>query len=391
MIRHYLKLIWNQRRKQLGLSFEILFSFLVLFAVFSVSVYFFKNYLHPLGFEYEEVWRVGLGWTSTPHEEREDMVQLFENQLATYPEIVDYSIFGGPNTPFSLGTMTGEVRDMEGENPIMQNTYYVDHRLAETLNIPLVEGTWLAKEDWGKHASKPKVVITEDMREHFFGEGTAVGKKIKRDNTLYEVKGVTPIYRGDGDLEDIRAGAFFPMQEDQADIILLKLQPGTGAAFEADLVRKFRAIAPHMSFNVEYLDEMRRFKMNFRLIPILILGIIGLFLIFNVALGLFGVLWQNISRRKEEIGIRRAMGSTKGKITTQFIGEILVLATLSLILGIFFAVQFPLLNVFEVKAGIYFSAIGLAILTIYVLVVICAFAPSSQAAQLHPAIALREE
>ncbi|RQH22474.1 FtsX-like permease family protein [Okeania hirsuta] len=31
-------------------------------------------------------------------------------------------------------------------------------------------------------------------------------------------------------------------------------------------------------------------------------------------LGLFGVLWQNISRRKQEIGVRRAMGSSKAEI-----------------------------------------------------------------------------
>ncbi|WP_205127280.1 ABC transporter permease [Okeania hirsuta] len=121
------------------------------------------------------------------------------------------------------------------------------------------------------------------------------------------------------------------------------------------------------------------------------MGIIGAFLIFNVALGLFGVLWQNISRRKQEIGVRRAMGSSKAEITTQFILEIMVLATISLILGIFFASQFPLLDVFGVNAGIYIVAIVFAAICIYLLVFVCALIPSSQAAELHPAIALREE
>ncbi|MEL6592113.1 MAG: FtsX-like permease family protein, partial [Bacteroidota bacterium] len=113
--------------------------------------------------------------------------------------------------------------------------------------------------------------------------------------------------------------------------------------------------------------------------------------IFNVALGLFGVLYQNINHRKQEIGVRRAIGSTQSGVSKQFVLEIAVLASMSLVLGLFFAIQFPLLDVFGLKPGIYLLAIAFAVISIYLLVVICALIPSRQAAQLHPAMALREE
>ena len=123
--------------------------------------------------------------------------------------------------------------------------------------------------------------------------------------------------------------------------ILLKVSEGTGAAFEVKLLKKIQEITSDWSTDIVYLEDKRKDMMNIRLIPILILSIITSFLIFNVALGLFGVLWQNISNRTEEIGVRRAMGSTRQSIMLQFIGETAVLATLSIVIGIFFAIQFP--------------------------------------------------
>jgi len=72
-------------------------------------------------------------------------------------------------------------------------------------------------------------------------------------------------------------------------------------------------------------------------------------------------------------------------------GEALVLSTISLIVGSFFALQFPLLNIFDLPALTYLIAQGLAIAFIYLLVMICAFYPGRQAAAIYPAVALHED
>ena len=123
----------------------------------------------------------------------------------------------------------------------------------------------------------------------------------------------------------------------------------------------------------------------------IILSIVAGFLIINVALGLFGVLWYNINKRRGEIGLRRAVGATGNSVSKQLVAEALVLSTISLIVGCFFAFQFPLLNVFDLPAGVYLVAIALAIAFIYLLVTICALYPGKQAAAIYPAVALHEE
>lgn len=55
MIRHLIKMTWNRRRTNVLLIAEIFFSFLVLFAVVTLSIYYLDNYRRPIGFSYDDV------------------------------------------------------------------------------------------------------------------------------------------------------------------------------------------------------------------------------------------------------------------------------------------------------------------------------------------------
>ena len=145
------------------------------------------------------------------------------------------------------------------------------------------------------------------------------------------------------------------------------------------------------NIEIEHLVNKRKDINYFSLVPMIVLSIVAGFLIVNVAFGLFGVLWYNINKRRGEIGLRRAVGASGKSVSAQLVSESLILATLSLIIGTFFAVQFPLLNVFDLPAGIYLTAIILAVLFIYTLVLICSLYPGRQAAAIYPAVALHEE
>jgi len=92
-----------------------------------------------------------------------------------------------------------------------------------------------------------------------------------------------------------------------------------------------------------------------------------------------------------QIDLRRAVGATGSSVSKQLVGEAMVLSTFALIVGSFFAVQFPLLNVFDLPASVYICALILAVFFVYVLVIICALYPGRQAAAIYPAVALHEE
>jgi len=390
MIRQAFKLIWNQRRKHLGLSFEIFFSFLILFLVFSFGIYNLNKYLSPLGYEYEDVWTINLNREGTEKEIAIEIDALIEQNLATYSEIDEFA-FSSANIPFGGSSNTSS---LERENARVQGQRYnVSDNYAKTLQVEMVEGRWFEEQD--EALSKAPYIITEGMASVLFPEGSAVGKTLKLGENEEEqrlIVGVTTDFRYRGGIREPDYGFFIRKRSDQLlSHILIKVNKDATAAFEARLMKNLHQIAPDYSMEIEYIEELRADFLLFSIIPMLVMSIIGTFLIFNVAMGLFGVLWQNISQRRQEIGVRRAMGSSKTEITLQFILEIMVLATLSLILGLFFAVQFPLLDVLEVSSGIYFLAMLFSLISIYLLVFVCALIPSTQAAELDPAVALRED
>lgn len=390
MIRQAFKLIWNQRRKHLGLSFEIFFSFLVLFLVFSFGIYNLDKYLSPLGYEYKDVWTINLNREGTEKEIALEIDALIRQNLATYSEINEFA-FSSENVPFAGSSNTSSV-DRENAS-VHAERYNVSDNYGKTLKVEMLEGRWFEEQD--EALPNSPYVITEDMARILFPEGSAVGKTLQwgeDENNQRLIVGVTKNFRYRGGIQEPDHGFFIRNKSDRlVSNILLQVNEDATAAFEARLMKNLHQIAPNYSMEIEYIEELRDDFLLFSIIPMLVMGIIGTFLIFNVAMGLFGVLWQNISQRRQEIGVRRAMGSSKTEITLQFILEIMVLATLSLVLGLFFAIQFPLLDVMEVSSSIYFLAMVFSLISIYLLVFVCALIPSSQAAELDPAVALRED
>jgi putative ABC transport system permease protein len=126
--------------------------------------------------------------------------------------------------------------------------------------------------------------------------------------------------------------------------------------------------------------------------PLVVAGTIGLFLVLMVALGLTGVLWQNVTKRTRELGLRRAMGASGASVHRQVLGEVALLATFALVAGSIVVLQFPMLGIFKfVTKGAFTAAFISALATIYALTVLCGLYPSWLASRLQPADALRYE
>lgn len=388
MIQQSFKLMWNQRRKHFGLSFEIFFSFLVLFLVFSFGLDRLDKYLNPLGFSYENVWSIeNLDRNAETDSMTLEVDRIVKQNLSTFPQIRGYS-FCDYNIPFSGSAITSNI-DKDNLSVDAQ-IHTVDDSYFELMEMNVLEGNWFSEAD--RTLNQDAVVITEDLAEFLFPEESAIGKSIEHFEKANRIVGVCSNFHFKGGVLEAPHAVFFQKKADQLlPSLLFKVAEGVDADFEARLVESLQQMIPGTKIRIKYIEEMREEYLLLSIIPTLLLGIIGIFLIFNVALGLFGVLWQNIRRRTQEIGVRMALGSSKGQIIQQFVLETLALTSISLIVGLFFAVQFPLLHVLEVKTGIYLAAIVFAIISIYLLVIVCALIPSAQAAELHPATALREE
>lgn len=392
MIRHLFKLIWNRKKSNFLLISEIFFCFLVLFAVLSLVVYNVRNYSKPLGFEYDNVWLL----TMRPDIDSTELSVGIEEQLSqkvrSYSEVEGTSLTSS-NSPFAFSQMMIRVKHEEGPF-IMSENLDVQDSFADVMQLHVSGGRWFGPQD--DAARYEPVVINRVLQHELFGQEDPVGKVIIRnDSSQVQVIGVVEHYRGDSEYAEESAVVFTRINQKKEAVfwgeMLIRVKPGTGIAFEERMVKDLGSIAKSWTLELTTVEKMRQTKAKLSMVPMIAMAVVCGFLIFNVALGLFGVLWYNISRRNGEIGLRRALGASARQVYRQFIGEVLVLATFGLLLGVAFAIQFPMLQVFEVESTVYFIALSIAVALIYLLAIGCAFYPSRQAAAIHPAMALHEE
>jgi putative ABC transport system permease protein len=410
MIRHVFTLIWNRKRTNFLMMSEIFVSFLVLFAVVALGVYTIDNWGRPIGYSIDRVWHVAIDMQQSTDDTFEDQQVVNVRRLLTalreFPEVE--MVAGTQLAPYQFGNSSSEY-DWHGRR-IEFGIAEVTDEFKDLLGLTIVEGRWFGPEDDGQ--GYQPVVINRAMREDLFGAGEAVGQNISRERrpdgtseAVRRVVGVVEAYREDGEFDGTRNYAIFRKALATAPAaagasrtdrpprnLLVKVRPGTDAAFEEALLKRLQAEVPEWSFEVSTLAAMRASNIRFALAPLAAVALVAAFLMLMVALGLLGVLWQNVTQRTREIGLRRAKGAARVNVQRQILGEIAVMTTLALLAGLLVAIQFPLLDIiYFVEPHVYAVGLAVSVSAVYLLTLACAWYPSRMATRVEPAEALRYE
>ena len=397
MIRHLLKLVWNRKRANALLIAEIFFSFLVIFAVMTAAVTFGSNWSRPLGFDYNNVWDVSMDFDIDGKGGGEDdqkfrpVVQRMMDEVRGFPEVQHVANSNTP--PYAFSTSEG-IWTIKGRRVSLIWEDATDD-YAKVMGMRVVQGRWFTAED--DAASDQPIVIDTNTAKAIFDGKNPIGEKLEDEPRPLRVIGVVEEFRKDGETASpmnmvFRRVAMNGNYGRLGSHILVRIRPGTTAEFEEKLVERLEAVAPEVTFRVRHVDQMRQMALRARLSPVVLGGIVGLFLISMVALGLTGVLWQNVTKRTREIGLRRAMGAAGSTVHRQILLEVALLATIALILGSLIVVQLPILGAFAVVTkSAFIAGFAGALATIYTLTVLCGLYPSWLASRLQPADALRYE
>jgi putative ABC transport system permease protein len=399
MIAHFFRVIWFRKKENFMTSLGIFISFIVLFLVTSFLVYTAINYFKPIGFDYKNVWKITMDWKDTSNEEKIEIFRQIENTLKGTPEIENF----GYSVSFLFAPSVMSQLELEYNGiEFRTNLHSGSDNLADVLGIEILEGRWFNETD--NAANHQPLVINYLLKEELFPDENALRQIVLISENEYQVIGVIGEFRKGGRFTGSSKLSYRRISLDKdnefkrfsremlGSRILLKMKPDTGIKFEQILTKRLEAINKDWQFKVNPLESLKKSANIQTLIIPVILAVVCAFLIINVGLGLFGVIWYNTNRRRAEIGLRRALGSTANNILRQIIGEALVLSTLAMIFGSFFALQFPILGLlpmFDTK--VYTIAYLISILVIYLITSLCAWYPSRIAASIEPADALRDE
>lgn len=400
MMRHLLKLAWNRKRANALIILEIFLSFLVVFLVATLGIYFLDNYRRPLGYSYQNVWKISVDMKAGPEDDDATVVARLETFRRLLGEVEALepveATAGALVSPYDQGGWTSDTA-IEGKQVEMEVSV-VTEGLADVLGLELVAGRWFEPAD--QALAWDPVVIDQDLARAVYGDASPVGRRFGEPapgERPTRVVGVVREFRKGGELSapgnfQFRLLRFGEASPFQPQVILARVRPGTPAAFEEDLTALLQGVAPEWSFRIRPLTEARRSSFRTLLAPLAAGGIVAFFLLLMVALGLLGVLWQNLLRRTRELGLRRAAGATRAAVHRQVIWEQTLLTSFGVLLGAVVVVQIPILGVIGfIRPGVFASGFLFAMAAVYLLSTLCALYPSAMAARVPPAEALRYE
>jgi putative ABC transport system permease protein len=398
---------------------EIFFSFLIVFAVVTMGVSMLRRWNAPLGYDWKNVWVVeveNLKVHSVPGTDTSmktpagvdpklladsHLIDRVARELRTLPPIG--TVASDAMTAYSNSEWTSELGPKGHRTDVTAD--FASDDFAHVMHMKVLRGRWFIPDD--EAANYLPIVVDADAAKGLFGSiDAAVGQKLPAEGFEADasspkelrVVGVIPPYRKSGELSGPQTRMVFfraslnKPQTPEARNLVLAVQPGTPAAFEAQLSNRLHAIAPDVTFTIQRMEQMRRHNLRERFAPLGLLAVIALFLICMVALGLTGVLWQTVTRRMREIGLRRALGASGSGVRWQVMAEVALLATLAVSLGVIIVLQLPLLGFMRLVTPAEFS-LGFvsALAVIYGITLLCGAYPSWLASRIEPAEALRYE
>jgi putative ABC transport system permease protein len=408
MTRHLLRLMWNRKRRNALLCVEIFFSFVAVAAIAVLAVLYIDNWRHGIGYRTDGVWNIDVVPPG-----RTDTGQFPDNTGGTFGEVLAAvralpevqavgTVFIAPytNSEARIGVALND-----GRRPQVSFNGASDDVLA-VLRLQIVAGRWFEPGDASDAVDS--IVINQRLATAVFGDIDPTGQLLpdvppppgeqnpRRPWRPRRIVGVISDFRKDGEFGTPRNYMFNRIdlaKQQFGNSILVRTAPDTRAEFEERLQKTVQSAARSWSLHVRRLDDARQSYNAVYLALLIVPGIIAVFVLLMVALGLIGVLWQNVTERTREFGLRRANGASAAAIRRQVLMELLLLASFAVVPGVLLGAQLPVLPIPEyvVPGRVIVAGVVLAAVTIYLVVLACGWYPSRMATAIRPAEALHYE
>jgi putative ABC transport system permease protein len=398
MLRHLLQLTWKRKSRNLMLSLEILLAFAIVFGIAAFGLRFWQLYREPIGFDGADTWSVTMLFSDVPADAiPPDTYDLLRRSLLELPEV--RAVGFATHAPYTLSTWTMNFKSPQIGTSVLSDTIEVSDDVPAALGMPLVAGRWFDAADEGR--PELPAVLNRRMAAVLFPGRPALGQRFMSAEagtpSTYRVVGIVEDFRNKGPFmtpTNFVIARFAPhTSQSRVRTILLKVAPGTPRAFETKLNQRLKAVRNDWSYEIAPLTAMRATLLKEQLVPMAVVAVIAAFMLVMVAFGLFGVLWQNTTRRIPEIGLRRALGASAGSIYRQIVFEQLLLCSMASAAALVLLVQLPLTGALgdTLNWPVFAGAALLSTAVIYLLSLACSLYPGWRASRLDPAAALHYE
>ena len=331
-------------------------------------------------------------------------VALFDQlhqSVSTQPgvESVSESLMAAFTDSNSSSNVTVEGYTAQENEDMNVGQNYIGSSYFATMGIPLVQGREFGASDT---ATSPKVaIINESMSRRFFAGRDPVGSRFtfgagNRVHPDIDIVGVVKDSKHATVRDKVGPFVYLPYSQLKSlgnITFYVKTRQDVGAT-AIGLRREVQRLDANLPvFDLKTLERQideSLFADKFLTFLSMCFALLAALL---ASLGLYGVMAYTVTRRTREIGIRMALGATRGVVSWLILREVVLLALIGLVVGLPAAYGLGRLTeslLFGVKAAdpIVFVGSGL-LLTLATLV--GGYLPARKAAGIDPLLALRCE
>jgi predicted permease len=270
----------------------------------------------------------------------------------------------------------------------------------KTMGITLLAGRDFTDRD---DLTAPRIaIVNEQFAKNFYGGANPIGKSFRvpqapgKPDNVYQVAGM------------VRNTKYYELREEPIAIAFLPSaqndDPGTGATFMVRISGAPRpaldgiktavaAVNPNIIVQFRVLSTLVRDSLTRDRLMAVLAGAFGVLAALLATIGLYGVIAYMVARRRNEIGVRIALGAGRGNVIGLVLREAVVLLGAGLVIGAglaLWATRAASTMLFGLKPNDPATFAG-AIALLAAVALLASYAPARRASRVEPMQALRED
>lgn len=344
--------------------------------------------------------------TEFEHQDRLARSQFYydlKQELSTRSNVED-SVFMSQLPGTGGGTSYFEIQGREApvwnENPYSNNEG-VTRDSFQALGMEILQGRDFDHRDVGEDVRS--IIINESIARDFFPNGDAVGQKVRRasrvprdDNPWNTIVGVVSdsFHGSTMDFSSASYNSYHAMDNWGMFRSMIAMHfTGSEALARETLYDAINKVNPNVGvYHVQLYDSLIQKPMLLILAVSKIFLLCGVVAAFLAASGIYAVAANSIQQRTQEIGVRRALGATDGRIIRQFMGQ----ASWQLLIGLLVGVGLSIWLISLMSSTMIFSAnsyllgiLGMPLLIAF-MVLVATYAPTKRVVKMEPSDALHQ-
>jgi len=266
-----------------------------------------------------------------------------------------------------------------------------------TLGTPLLAGREFSDRD--TDASPKVAIVNESFARYFFGDKSALGRRVTSVNVAYEIVGMVRDARYQNLRDGIIRTMYIPWMQREGEqptrhSYLVRVAAGDPMRLVPSLDRLVRAADPALRVRTArtYAAIVDQSIVTERTMATLG-GFFGVLALLVAALGMFGVLAVQVARRTNELGVRMALGASRRTMMGLVLREVVVMVVAGVsigaggALGLTGLARTMLFGLTPTDPSVFVVAASVLAVT----AVLAGWLPARRASRVDPLVALRHE